>query len=145
MSDAGYAIWREVIAEVMAQRCQPDMTRRVLGTPGMQEEIDFYREHMMPQMPPEGNPAEKYYLSEMIDVIMSTEDVRNRKSWAELEEKLVEHNALYLDVVKVVYDHLLEEPIYEITPDLMEKIGNLFVAQKVDWLIELGYRVNQDA
>ena len=122
--NAGYAIWREAIAEVMAKEISPDMTPRHLNK-SMQQEIDHYRNVTSPR-----NPMDKYALSNMIDTIMSIEEVRAGMDWAELEPKLKELETPYMEVVELAYIQIGKDKPYAISKDFIVALGNAFIAEK---------------
>ena len=127
--NAGYAIWREVVAEVMARACTSGLIAVKLGTAEMQNAIDFYREHMMEDFP-NTSAREKYYLAVMCDEIMGTEDVLSGKKWPEIEKKLIGHNTPYLQVVEKVLEGIRNVPMYKITPEFVTEIGKRFINEK---------------
>ena len=143
--NSGYAIWREAIAEVMANSIYPIEQPENLGTKRMQMQIDNYKGHLKPAMPPGNNPTEKYALSNMIDVIMNTTDVRNGIQWEELEKKLKEHDTPYLGVVEAVFRKMTEGrnvdgvliPNYKTTPEFIATLGETFIIEKSQALMKM--------
>ena len=122
--NAGYAIWREIIAEVMAKEISPDMTPRKLDK-SMQQEIDHYRKATSPS-----NPAAKYALSNMIDTIMCMDEVKGGISWMDLEYKLNALDTPYMSVVELVFDQLRKDKPYEISEDFIMQLGTAYLFGK---------------
>lgn len=128
--NAGYAIWREIIAEVMAKEISPDMTPRKLDE-SMQREIDHYRKVTSPS-----NPADKYALSNMIDTIMCLDEVKDGISWTELEKRLTALDTPYMSVVELAFEQLRKQKPYEISSDFIMALGNAFLFGKTARLIQ---------
>ena len=128
--NAGYAIWREIVAEVMAKEISPDMKPRKLDK-SMQREIDHYRKVTSPL-----NPADKYALSNMIDTIMCMDEVKGGISWTDLEEKLTALDTPYMSVVELVFAQLRNDKPYEISADFIMELGNAFLFAKAARLVK---------
>ena len=128
--NAGYAIWREIIAEVMAKEISPDMKSRKLDK-SMQREIDHYRKVTSPL-----NPADKYALSNMIDTIMCMDEVKGGISWTDLEAKLTALDTPYMSVVELAFSQLRNDKPYEISADFIMELGNAFLVAKAARLVK---------
>lgn len=104
--NAGYAIWREAIADIMAQRVNPHAGRYTLKyvKPYVEELYDQLSYH---------NPKSKKAMSLILVYFMVSDDVVKAKDWSKAEAKIKKviffDDELMYGILNLIYANLSKE------------------------------------
>ena len=117
--NAGYAIWREFIADIMADIVyqQPSM-----HIEEMKDTLLLLAHDMKV-----GNPAAKSCLRYYLSNIMNSWEGGEIESWPDLKKILEKYELPFLNIVHLVFDQLHTERCYEITPEFITDLGNAYM------------------
>lgn len=125
MINAGYAVWREAVADIMADSILSEYTDLTLAD--VREEVRRLYHLLSPQ-----NPDTKKCMSLILVYVMSTKEVGGVMEWADAEAGLrqrlgLEDPALYA-VLKMAFDNLHRSPFWSITPDFIMELGEAYLS-----------------
>ena len=125
MMNAGYAVWREVVADLMADSILSEYTELTLAD--VREEVGRLYRLLSP-----ANPDAKKCMSLILVYVMSTKEVGGVMEWADAEAGLrqrlgLDDPALYA-VLKLVFDNLHRSPFWSITPDFIMELGGAYLS-----------------
>lgn len=119
---AGYAIWREFIAEVVSDIVyqQPSIHLNKLST-----QLRSYAEKIRV-----GNPDSKLYIYKYLAEIMNSHEGGDIENWDDLEAILQELKLPFVNIVKHVFK-ILHHKCYVIDPYVIEELGSIYLAEVV--------------
>ena len=125
MFNAGYAIWREAIADIMADSVLSDSTTVTLNE--VKLEVDRLVESLSI-----ANADSKKCMSLVIAYIMLSKEVAGTESWqkaeAEIEKCFCFKDSMLLMILRLVFDNLHESPFWQITPEFIQELGGEYIA-----------------
>ena len=121
--NAGYAIWRQFIADIVADIVyqQPSMYLREIKT-----EIE-----RKAQMVKVGNPDAKEAMYSILAMVMNTFEGGRAETWKELEAHLREEDIPFIQIIHLVYDQLHSECAYRIEPDFIRELGTVYMLAQI--------------
>lgn len=135
MINAGYAIWREAVADIMASSVLSETTGVSL--------FDIRNAIMeLNAMVSADNPDSKLCMSLMIAYIMNTREVAGTEKWS-MAEKAIKRACSFDDpmmyyIMELVFRNLHESPFWKITRDFISELGQAYLSllafRKVEFL-----------
>ena len=125
MINAGYAIWREAIADIMADSVISENATLTLAT--AKEEIRRLDHEIAIE-----NPTAKKAMSLVIAYIMISAEVAGTTSWTVAEKKIKRiigfTDSLMYGILKLVFEQLHISPFWTITPDFIIELGQMYLS-----------------
>lgn len=124
MINAGYAIWREAIADIMADSVLSENATLTLAM--VKDEI-----HHLDQVLSIENPDSKKAMSLILAYIMISAEVATTTNWAVAEKKI--KNTVGFDepiiygILKMVFEQLHTSPFWTITPEFIIELGQMYL------------------
>lgn len=124
MINAGYAIWREAIADIMADSILSEFPTLTLAM--AKEEISNLNREITFT-----NPCSKEAMSLVIAYIMISREVSTIDDWPVAEKKIrnaigFEEPHMY-EILESVFAKLRTSPFWEITPDFITELGQTYL------------------
>lgn len=125
MMNAGYAVWREAVADIMADSILSEYTSLTLAD--VREEVGRLYRMLSP-----ADPDSKKCMSLILVYVMATKEVGGVTEWADAEAGLkqrlgLEDPALYA-FLKMAFDNLHRSPFWSITPDFIMELGEAYLS-----------------
>ena len=115
--NAGYAIWREMIAVLIQDFAWPQQPEHLDEiTP---ELLALAKEVKV------GNPSAKSFMHRYLSEIMRCKEVCKAENWEDIEPRL--SSLPFLNVIKYVFDMLGRVPCYVIDPFDIEELGCIYI------------------
>ena len=125
MINAGYAIWREAIADIMADTVISENATTTLAL--AHEEIQQLNHEITIS-----NPSSKKAMSLVIAYIMISAEVAGTTSWTVAEKRIRQSTGftdpLMYGILKLVFDQLHISPFWTITPDFIIELGQMYLS-----------------
>lgn len=125
MINAGYAIWREAVADIMADSIISEYATTTLSA--IKKFVKEYYGEISP-----ANPASKKAMSLIIVYIMISREVASTKDWNEanraIKRSIRIDEPLLEAMLKQVFDQLHRSPFWEITPEFIMTLGETYVS-----------------
>ena len=124
MINAGYAIWREAIADIMADSVLSENATLTLAM--VKDEI-----HHLDQELSIENPNSKKAMSLMLAYIMISAEVATTTNWTVAEKKI--KNTVGFDepiiyrILEIVFEQLHTSPFWTITPEFIIELGQMYL------------------
>lgn len=124
MMNAGYAIWREAVADIMADSM---ISEDVTVTLEMVKEyiLEYYA------MLTFDNPSAKKAMSLIIAYVMISAEVATIDDWEQAESRIKAcidfDNLLIYQILKMVFYKLHQSPYWEITPEFISTLGEVYI------------------
>ena len=124
MINAGYAIWREAIADIMADSVLSENATLTLSM--VKDEI-----HHLDQELSIENPNSKKAMSLMLAYIMISAEVATTTNWAVAEKRI--KNTVGFDepiiyrILEIVFEQLHTSPFWTITPEFIIELGQMYL------------------
>ena len=125
MINAGYAIWREAIADIVADAAMSDYT--TMNLPIVHDEVmRLYSELSF------RNPNSKKAMSLIIAYIMISSEIAGTRDWSKAK-KAIHQNFKFDDpavitLLEMVFKKLHTQPFWEITPEFITTLGELYLS-----------------
>ncbi len=122
--NAGYAVWREAVADIMADSIRFEYTSTTLKM--VAPEIKEYYDQL-----DISNPWSKKALSLIIVYTMITREGASGTNWTTLEQAF--HKAVkikdevLMGILQLAFDQLHQRPFWEITPDFIQTLGAMYI------------------
>ncbi len=125
MMNAGYAIWRETVADIMADSIISEYATITLSS--VKDIIrDYYGELSAT------NPNSKKAMSLIIVYIMISREVAATKDWNEanraIKRSIKIDDPLMEAILKQVFDQLHRSPFWSITPEFVMTLGETYLS-----------------
>lgn len=122
--NAGYAIWREAIADIMADSVMSDVAS--ISLPMVKNTVhDLYRQIDFK------NPASKKAMSLLIAYIMLSAEVAGTTNWAIADTKIRRSigftDPVIYGILELVFKKLHTSPFWTITYDFIFELGELYL------------------
>lgn len=121
--NAGYAIWRQVIPDIIADEIYPE-------PPLYLKEIKTYIDKRAQEVKV-GISTAKEAMVMILERVMNSYEAKDTESWEELEEVLQDEGIPFVQVIHLVYDQLHTECAYRITPDFIQDLGTTFMVSQI--------------
>lgn len=122
--NAGYAVWREAIANIMADSIMSEYATLKLEM-AADEILNCYN-HISRQ-----DSEAKKYISLIIVYVMTSEEVAGTEDWNVAEKaresKINISNSILREILKLVFEKLHQSPFWEITPEFIRELGILCI------------------
>lgn len=116
----GYAIWREAIADIMADTAMSDYAGFRLAE-RKKEILTLYDNVFL------NNPVSKKSMSLVIAYVMLSAEVAGTEDWTvaekAIQKQLCFREAAMLSILEDVFDNLHEGAFWEITPEFISSLG----------------------
>ena len=122
--NAGYAIWREFVADLMASSVLSETTSTTLST--VRKTVMRLYDSISAT-----NLDSKKCMSLILVYIMNTKEVACTTSWNEAEHaisKKYKFDDMMMYGLKLVFDSLQERPFWSITPDFIMELGGVYLS-----------------
>ena len=127
MINAGYAIWREAIADITADAAISDFATMTLAD--VHDEV--MRQYTALSF---ANPASKRAMSLIIAYIMISKEIACTEDWHKAEAAIIEHfrfdDPRVIKIFELVFRKLHKQPFWEITLEFITELGDLYL-----WII----------
>ncbi len=124
MINAGYAIWREAIADIMADSILREFPTLTLAM-AKEEILNLNREIVF------SNPCSKKAMSLVIVYVMISREASTIDDWPTAEKKIRKaigfEEPLMYGILELVFAKLHTSPFWEITPDFVTKLGQMYL------------------
>lgn len=122
--NAGYAVWREAVADIMADSIMSEYATLTLAMASL--EIRKYYNQLAAQ-----NVESKKYMSLLITYIMISKEVAGTEDW-ETAEKAIKNkinikNNILMEILRLVFNKLHQSPFWKITPEFIRELGFLYI------------------
>ena len=123
MMNAGYAIWRETVADIMADSAMSDYSTMSLAMAhenimGLYDEISLKSAYS------------KRAMSLIIVYIMISKEVACTRDWnkakSEIQNCCKFDDPMMLSILEMVSKKIHQQPLWEITPDFIVELGNRY-------------------
>ncbi len=125
MMNAGYAVWREAVADIMADSMLSDYTSLTLHDVSGEIE-DLYGELSLL------NPDSKKCMALILVYIMLTSEVGGAAEWTSAEAELRKHltvkDEMLYTIVKMTFENLHRSPFWEITSEFIRDLGEAYLS-----------------
>ena len=125
--NAGYAVWRETIADIVADNVLTDYAHISLADKSIKEKLDILYSMLSPD-----DPNSKKAMSLIIGHVMLSKQVAPTYNWPEAERAIREtiqiNDAFLFCIFEMVFRHLHKERLWEITPDFIMTLGDLYLS-----------------
>ena len=128
--NAGYAIWKEFIAEFYAQVVDSD-SEILYHVFEYEDSIRQRLEWIVPD-----NPSAKYDMSFLLVSILSTVEGLS-DSWDELEGYLRDMRFPFVATVRIVYEQVHTDKAHVITWEFISELGNVYLFEMGNRFIDL--------
>lgn len=124
MMNAGYAIWREAVADIMTDSMLCEEANLTLS--GLKKTIlDCYGKISF------SSPSSKTAMSLVIVYVMVAREVSTTEDWGKAEKAIKKviafDDPLTYAILKLIFDQLHHRPFWEITSDFIMELGELYV------------------
>lgn len=125
--NAGYAIWREAVADIMADFVISEYAEKSLKDNSVVDEICRYYNEISP-----ASPYSKRAMSLIIANVMISEQVAGTESWpkaaAAIKENIPIDDEMLIQVFEQVFRQLHTPPFWKITPTFIMDLGVGYLA-----------------
>ena len=122
--NAGYAIWREAIADIMADSIESEYAQ--ISLPMVKGTIKELYGKLSAD-----NPESKKAMSLIIAYVMISAEVADTKSWETAEKAIrrssITEDQLLISMLKQVFDQMQRKPPWRITPEFVMSLGETFL------------------
>lgn len=126
MMNAGYTVWREAVADIMADSIINEYATLALKSKPIREELNgLYAEVLS------GGKSAKQAMSSIISYVMLSREVTAAKDWK--DAKLAIRRSIQLDderlfeIFELVFQQMHRHPFWEITPDFILSLGGTYL------------------
>lgn len=125
MMNAGYAIWREAIADIMADSIAGDGYALFSLAEFKKVIIGYYNSLSI------DNPSSKKAMSLIIAYTMISKEVSVTEDWSKAEKEIKRilkfDDPVIIALLKMVFDKLHRSPYWEITSDFIIELGKTYL------------------
>lgn len=123
MINAGYAIWREAIADIMASSVLSDAATSTLSF--LKKEVTTLYTSLSVS-----NPDSKKCMSLILAYLMRAAEVAGTEDWDQAERairKVFSFPSTMMFILKLVFQNLHEPPFWSITPEFIFMLGQAYL------------------
>ena len=125
MMNAGYAIWREAVADILADSIISEYATITLAS--VNDIVKKYYGAISRE-----NPGSKRAMSLIIVYIMISKEVASTTDWIVAEKAIRKtitiDDSLLVAILKQVFDQLHREPFWRITPEFVMSLGETYLS-----------------
>lgn len=125
MMNAGYAIWREAVADIMADSVLSEYTSLTL------RDVSAKIKELYGELSPL-NPDAKKCMALILVYIIITSEVGGATEWGSAEAELRKHievkDEMLYPIVKMTFENLHRSPFWEITPEFIGDLGEAYLS-----------------
>lgn len=125
LMNAGYAIWREAIADIMADSMVSEYAHLSLRSSSVRDRIQRLYEDLSPE-----DPISKKAMSLIIVYTMISKEVASTERWETAEKALRRdikiNDELLFAILEQVFHQLQNRPFWRITPDFIMTLGETY-------------------
>ena len=122
--NAGYAVWREAVADIMADSIMSEYATMKLEMAA--DEIQNCYNHISRQ-----DSEAKKYISLIIVYVMTSEEVVGTEDWNVAEKAITSKinigNNILREILKLVFEKLHQSQFWKITPEFIRELGLLCI------------------
>lgn len=122
---AGYEIWREAVADIMASSVLSDYSEFSLA-------MVYTPVKAMYASISSRSKLSRKQLSSIISYIMLSDEVAGTENWSEASDAISRiinlDDLVLMDILKLVFQNLHTEPFWGITPDFIYELGRLYLS-----------------
>lgn len=141
--NAGYAVWREAVADIMADWVMSEYTRMSLKTRVIRSKIyNYYKEISNAE---DKKASAERAMSLVIAYVMISKEVAGTSDWSEAEDAIKRNikldDPLLYAILKLVFEKLHTVPFWEITPDFIMTLGETYLS--LVWLKALRNNITE--
>lgn len=127
MMNAGYAVWREAVADIMADSIISDYAQISLKDSYLRKEIKFLYDSISAT-----NPNAKKAMSLIISYTMISKEAGCTEDWDEAEKAIKQNirikDPLLISVLEQVFRQLHTHPFWRITPGFIMTLGETYLS-----------------
>lgn len=124
MINAGYAIWREAIADIMADSILSE--NATLTLPMVKDEIRHLNREISI-----GNPNSKKAMSLILAYIMISAEVATTADWKVTEKEIRKtikfEEPIVYGILEMFFEQLHTSPFWTITPEFITELGQMYL------------------
>ena len=124
MMNAGYAIWREAVADIMADSIRSDYALFSLDTISAAVR-ELYETLSI------SNPVSKKQMALIAAHVMCAREVSGTEDWTEaqraIKKKLGISDEVFLGILEHIFNNLHESPFWAITPEFIMDLGSMYL------------------
>jgi len=132
---AGYAIWREAIADIMADYVYSDMA--MISLRDVKSDITRLYDLILPH-----HSGSKKRLSLIIAYLMVSSEVAGTRNWATAENSIREtinfSDEFIYRIAEMVFENLHDGPFWTITPEFIIDLGEAYIAMLIGKILDEG-------
>ena len=121
--NAGYAIWREVIADIITDKI---VSKRALSIEDIIEEAMRFANYVTIT-----NNDSKFALQRYLSLILTTREIKNARSRISVSRTIDQLRLPFKQIILTVYDKLKNEPFYAIDFDFINALGAQSIAARI--------------
>lgn len=122
--NAGYAVWREFVADLMASSILSETTNTTLSS--VKKTVMRLYDSISA-----ANPDSKKCMSLILVYLMNTREVACTESWIKAEQAInskYKFDDMMMYGLKLVFENLQERPFWSITPDFIMELGGVYLS-----------------
>lgn len=127
MMNAGYAVWREAVADIMADSIISDYAHMALKDSYMRKEIKFLYDSISAT-----DPNAKKAMSLIIAYTMISREAACTEDWNEAEKAIKQNikikDPLLITALEQVFRQLHTHPFWKITPEFIMTLGETYLS-----------------
>ena len=120
---AGYAIWREVIADIITCKIS---SRRAPSIDDIIEQAMQLSSYVTVL-----NCDSKIALQRYLSILLTTREIKNARSKISVIRTLEQYKLPFQSIVLMVYDNIKKEPFYAIDYDFIIDLGTQYIAARI--------------
>lgn len=122
--NAGYAVWREAFADIMADTVMTEYS--LFSLIDVREIVERYYKELSAS-----NPNSKKAMSLILAYVMISKEVAGTEHWSTAEKairgSIVIDDTLLIAMFKLMFEKLHRPPFWEITPDFILELGEMYL------------------
>lgn len=121
--NAGYAVWREFVADLMASSVLSETTDSTLHT--VKNAVTEWYDAISGT-----NPDSKKCMSLILVTLMNTREVGCTEDWNEAERairRVLPFDDVMIYALRLVFESIHESPFWTITPDFIMELGGVYL------------------
>lgn len=121
--NAGYAIWREVIADIITDKI---VSKRALLIEDIIEDAMRFANYVTIT-----NNDSKFALQRYLSLILTAREIKNARSRISVSRTLDQLRLPFKQIILTVYDKLNNEPFYSIDFEFINALGAQYIAARI--------------
>ena len=121
--NAGHAIWREVIADIIADKISSKRALSIDDIIGQAMQFASYVTVL--------NNDAKIALQRYLSIVLLAKEIKNARSRISVSRTLELYKLPFRTIVLMAYDNLKKEPFYAIDFDFINELGTQYIAGRI--------------